>query len=97
MGNKLQLWILTFQSVRDDADAVLGRFRPGGPEQLRVGRHQELHALLGHADVRHVLCDQHRGAAEPADRHDEPLVPAHLGKEPEQRLINFPNKTRAAV
>ena len=39
-----------------------------------------LFQILGPADVRHILDHQHHRAAEPADRHDEPLLPAHLRK-----------------
>lgn len=66
------------QPIRDHTDAFLGCLRSGRFGQLRAGRHQDLHALLGHADVWHVLGHQYRCAAEPADRHDESLVPADL-------------------
>ena len=62
------------QFVRNGANAVLGGFRAGGPREFRAGRHQSVHQVLGHADVRHVLGDQHRRPIKSANRHDEPFL-----------------------
>lgn len=66
------------QFVRNGANAVLGGFRAGGPRELRAGRHQSVHQVLGHADVRHILGDQHRRPIESANRHDEPFLSVDL-------------------
>lgn len=66
------------QPVRDNADVVLGGVRPDRLGLFRVGRYQDLHALLGHADVRHLRSYQCDRAVEPAHRHDEPLLPTDI-------------------
>ena len=67
----------------DDADIILGFFRPDRPGQLRTDGNQRVHEVLGTGDVRELLCYQHHRPAESPDRHDESLVPTNkcqLGK-----------------
>ncbi|PRD34911.1 UNVERIFIED_CONTAM: hypothetical protein NCL1_13152 [Trichonephila clavipes] len=59
-------------------DAVLGELRAHRPGQLRTDGHSDLYPLLGSAHVRILLRHQRGGAAQPAHRHDEPLLPDDL-------------------
>ena len=67
----------------DDADIILGFFRPDRPGQLRTDGNQRVHEVLGAGNVRKLLCYQHHRPTESPDRHDESLVPTNkcqLGK-----------------
>lgn len=66
------------QPVRNRANALLGRLRTGGPRELRAGRHQSVHQVLGHAHVRHLLGHQHRRATQSVNRHDESFLSVDL-------------------
>lgn len=78
MLQKLNFLLLRAQLVRNDANTVLGRVRPGRSRELRIGRYQSVHQVLGYADVRHVLGDQHRRFTQSTDRHDESFLPIDL-------------------
>lgn len=78
MLQKLNFLLLRAQLVRNDANTVLGRVRPGRSRELRIGRYQSVHQVLGYADVRHVLGDQHRRFTQSIDRHDESFLPIDL-------------------
>ena len=69
-----------FQSLGNKPNPVLGLLRSDRPGQLWALRDQGVHAVLGPDHVRHVLHHQHHRPAQPAYRHDEPLVPAHLSQ-----------------
>lgn len=68
------------QFVRDEPVALLGSLRTDRPRELRPFRNKDLHEVLGYADVRDLLRHQHCGAAELANRDDEPFLPAHIGE-----------------
>lgn len=69
-----------FQFIRNDSNALLGGLRSGGTRELRAGRHQGVHQILGYANVRHLLGHQHCRPLEPPDRHDESFLSTNLGK-----------------
>ena len=69
-----------FQSLGNKPNPVLGLLRSDRPGQLWALRDQGVHAVLGPDHVRHVLHHQHHRPAQPAHRHDEPLLPAHLSQ-----------------
>lgn len=73
-------YVITFQLIRDQSDAVLGGVRVDRPGEFRTQRNQDLHEILGDADVRYLLSHQYRRSPEPTDRHDEPFVSADIGE-----------------
>lgn len=73
-------WGFSRQFVWDNTNALLGGFRLGGPRELRIGRHQSVHQILGNVDVRHLFGHQHRRPPESPNRHDESFLSVNLGK-----------------
>lgn len=84
------------QFIRNDANTILGCVRSGRFGQLRIGRHQNIHTLLGHAYVRHIFCHQHRCAAEFTHCHDESFISIDF-REFEHRTILCPTSSQAIV
>lgn len=82
------------QFIRNDANTILGCVRSGRFGQLRIGRHQNIHTLLGHAYVRHIFCHQHRCAAEFTHCHDESFISIDF-REFEHRTILCPTSSQA--
>lgn len=68
------------QFIRDKPDAFLGCIRAHRPGKFRSERHQNIHAVLGHAHVRNIFRHQYRSASQSTHRHDEPLLPTHISK-----------------
>lgn len=75
-GNIISKRFVNFipQSVRNDANTILGCIRARRSGQLRIGRHQNIHTLLGHAYVWHLFRHQYRCAAESTHCHDESFI-----------------------
>lgn len=62
------------QFIWDDTNTILGGIRSGRFGQLRIGRHQNIHTILGHAYVWHLFCHQYRCATKSTHCHDESFI-----------------------
>lgn len=58
----------------------MGQFRYGRTGELRIGRHQIVHAFLGAVNVRIVQCDQRYRSVELAHCHDVEFICNDNGK-----------------
>lgn len=72
------------QLVRSVAVVVLGQLRKDRNRQLPTHKHTVLYALLGAANVRLLLGDQHHRAAHAPHRHDVQLLRSHPRTFPKQ-------------
>ena len=70
----------SWQSFRNNANALLGGLRPSGPRELRAGRHQGVYEVLGNVDVRHLFRHKYRRSAESPHRHDESFLSVDFRK-----------------
>lgn len=68
------------QLIRNNSNAILGGVRLGRFGQFRIGRHQNIHPFLGHANVRNVFRDKYRCVIESTNCHDESFISIDFGE-----------------